>query len=276
MIGSQRSKRLTAALQALSRASKRCGVFPYARAAYDLIPERLVDPEAPRLRARLGDLYARFVRPGELFFDVGAHSGIHTRVLRRLGARVVAFEPQPEFARYLQIVHRRDPEVEVLRAALGSAPGTATMYVGTDASRSTLSEDYIAREVTHIGKMDRSLWSREIQVPVLTLDGAIDRFGLPVFCKIDVEGFEEQVLNGLSRSVATVSFEFATEYLDYGGRCMRRLARIGDYRFNYSLAHDCRLALDEWLDGEACLASIRARPGRQWGDIFARLIAVQE
>src|SRR5262245_6321362 len=61
--------------------------------------------------------YGALIEPGDLVFDVGAHVGNHSRALAGLGARVVAIEPQAEFARWLRCLFRGDPRVTVLETA---------------------------------------------------------------------------------------------------------------------------------------------------------------
>src|SRR5215475_11739170 len=75
-------------------------------------------------RARAMDkLYAQFIAPGDLAFDVGAHVGDRIAAFRRLGARVVAVEPQPALHRTLRLLFGRDRKVALVRAAISGAPG---------------------------------------------------------------------------------------------------------------------------------------------------------
>jgi predicted RNA methylase len=67
--------------------------------------------------------YAALTRPGDLVFDLGAHVGNQSRCLAGLGAKVVAVEPQPAFARWLRWLFRDNPSVTVVETALGARPG---------------------------------------------------------------------------------------------------------------------------------------------------------
>src|SRR5262245_22407000 len=69
-------------------------------------------------------LYRRFLSAGDLAFDIGAHVGDRISAFRRIGARVVAVEPQPAPARALRLIHGRDPGVKLLGAAVSDVEGT--------------------------------------------------------------------------------------------------------------------------------------------------------
>ena len=76
----------------------------------------------PARAGALDTLYGPFLRPGDLAFDIGAHVGDRTASFRRLGARVVALEPQPACFRALRLIHGRDADVTLVRAAAGRRP----------------------------------------------------------------------------------------------------------------------------------------------------------
>src|SRR5262245_21821949 len=63
------------------------------------------------------DFYSQVLKPGELCFDIGANVGNRLKVFRKIGARVVAVEPQPACASVLRAVYGRDPSVDVLAVA---------------------------------------------------------------------------------------------------------------------------------------------------------------
>ena len=66
---------------------------------------------APGRVRRLSRFYAPFIRPGDLCFDVGAHVGNRVAAWRRLGARVVAVEPQAHLHGWLRRLYGRSPDV---------------------------------------------------------------------------------------------------------------------------------------------------------------------
>ena len=70
-------------------------------------------------RAAMDRLYGRFIVRGDLVFDVGAHVGDRIAAFRRLGARVVAVEPQPALVRTLKLLYGRDRAVAIEPVAVG-------------------------------------------------------------------------------------------------------------------------------------------------------------
>ena len=161
-------------------------------------------------RPAMERLYRRFVRPGDLVFDVGAHVGDRIGAFRRLGARVVAVEPQPALVKTLRLLYGRDPDVAIEAVALGSRSGTIELKLNLDnPTVSTVSADFVAA-AAHAPGWEAQSWTKCLPVPLSTVDALIARHGVPAFIKIDVEGFEAEVLAGLTRSVAALSFEFTT------------------------------------------------------------------
>ena len=216
-------------------------------------------------------LYARFIRPGDRAFDIGAHVGDRVSSFRRLGARVVALEPQPGPARVIRLLHGRDPQVTLLEAAAGEREGDITLHINSaNPTVSTASEAFVAAANGAPG-WEGQVWDEAVAVPCLTLDGLIRDHGRPAFIKIDVEGFEDRVLAGLSEPVPALSFEFTTIARDVAQRCLARLAELGLYRFNVALGETLELMLQRWVSGEDMAAYLRDLPHEaNSGDVYAR------
>jgi len=219
---------------------------------------------------RLARLYAQFLAPGALAFDVGAHAGNRVRAFRRLGARVVAVEPQPDFVRLLRALYGRDPQVAIVAAAIGAAPGESRLLVSERTPTvTTLSADW-ARRVGADPSFRGVSWSPGERVPVTTLDALVAAHGRPDFVKLDVEGSEAEALAGLSAPVPALSFEYVAAARDLALACVDRLAALGRYEFNWSEGERQRLAAPRWLEAEAIRTVLRGRAAGS-GDVYARL-----
>jgi FkbM family methyltransferase len=226
-------------------------------------------------KSRHGDmdaLYGRFLKPGELAFDIGAHVGDRISCFRRLGARVVALEPQPGPARALRLIHGRDPQVTLVEAACGDAEGVVRLRINSaNPTVSTASDAFVGAASGAEGWQEQ-VWDREIEVPATTLDALIARHGLPALLKIDVEGFEAHVLAGLSRRVPVISFEFTTIQRDVAEACLARLEALGPYAFTVSLGESQRLEFAAPVTAPAMRDYLRDLPhSANSGDVYALL-----
>jgi FkbM family methyltransferase len=185
--------------------------------------------------------FSRFVHRGDLCFDIGANLGQKTSLFLDAGARVIAVEPQPVCVDVLKHSFGRRREVEIVPQAVGASEGEAELYLCDETSTiSSMSARFVAS-----GRFASTFnWRRRIVVPTTTLDALIDRYGAPVYCKIDVEGFETSVLAGLSRPLPLLSFEFSREFMDEAHTCAARLLEIAPYGF------DCVLnKASDWIVG---------------------------
>jgi FkbM family methyltransferase len=217
-------------------------------------------------------LYGSFVKPGDLAFDIGAHVGNRTRGLTALGCRVIAVEPQPDFARLLRAIFGRSPRVEIVEAAIGAHAGRASLSISdrtpTVATVAAGWRDARSRE-PDFGSVH---WNRSIEVETTTLDRLIAQWGVPAFIKIDVEGAEPAVLAGLTHAVPTLSFEYVPSALTEVRACVDQLSALGPYLFNWSVGESFKLESEVWLNGDELIAALDTPRGRQRsGDVYARL-----
>jgi FkbM family methyltransferase len=215
-------------------------------------------------------LYAQFVKRGDLVFDVGAHVGDRVASFRRLGARVIAIEPQPALALALKALYGFNRNVTIERKAVGRNPGTLAMKINIDnPTVSTASSAFIGAAKGAKG-WEGQVWERTIEVPVTTLDALIEAHGTPSFVKIDVEGFEAEALLGLTKPVAALSFEFTTIQREVAHACIARCAGLGYREFNAALGES--QALGEWRSAETIARWLSELPhAANSGDIYARL-----
>ncbi|MBW3600372.1 MAG: FkbM family methyltransferase [Planctomycetes bacterium] len=212
------------------------------------------------------EMYRGLLPPGSVCFDVGANIGEKSEALLRAGAgRIVAFEPDPAVLPELRARCGHWKNWAAVGAAVGSAAGFAALYAREFHEQSSLSQDSQGAIVgVH-------------HVPVVTLDQAIQHFGRPFYCKIDVEGWELEVLRGLSQSLPLISFEFHLNERDIQKTvaCLERLRQFGRSHVNITAAEASTFHLNEWTPLEKFLESFpgdlkRSLPGYRYGDIFVR------
>jgi FkbM family methyltransferase len=187
----------------------------------------------------------------------------------------VAAEPHPGLA--ASIAGDFSAEVSsgrlvVLEQGLDSAPRRRHLMIAGESSMSSMSPDFV-----RISRENGDAWlsGAPLVVETTTLDTLVDRYGPPAFCKIDVEGMDDEVLGGLSRAVRAVSFEYNTQpvLIDVAIRCLDRLEELGAYEYNYETGNEYRLELPDWVGGPAMrkIISSRLSRNRTFGDVIARL-----
>ena len=215
-------------------------------------------------------LHRQFVRRGDLVFDIGAHVGDRVASFRRIGAKVLAIEPQPAVAKTLRFFYGADWNIEILETAVGRKVGDVQLMINVDnPTVSTASNAFVDAARDADGWREQQ-WNKSIRVPMTTLDALIAEHGVPVFIKIDVEGFEEEVLLGLTQPVQALSFEFTTIQREVAQACLDRCTALGFERFNAALGEGQQLG--EWRSGTAMADWLTKLPhDANSGDIYAQM-----
>jgi FkbM family methyltransferase len=225
----------------------------------------------PAGQYRLRRFYRRFIGPGSLCFDVGAHLGNRSAAWLRLGAHVVAVEPQPVCIRYLQKKFGKQERFQLVAGALDSSVSEKTLHISSlNPAVSTLSDERWMNRMAEAASF-RLEWDATTTVRTTTLDRLIARHGQPAFCKIDTEGYELQVLKGLSVPIPLICFEVISVQKESIEPCIEKIASLGDYEYNWSVAESLRFTLPEWVSAAEKLNAIQQHPSPLFsGDIYAR------
>lgn len=205
---------------------KKAGVFPQARIAY-----RRLNPLIALLRMRDIQLYRSLLKPNSLVFDVGANLGQKSDIFLAAGFRTIVIEPNLRCQHSLELQFKNNPRATIVRKAVGAAMGASVLYAdGSDAAGSLL-PGWNQKLYAGTRRIE------EQPVEMTTLDNLIDEFGSPDYIKIDVEGFEQEVLRGLSQPVPLLSFEFHARDLQSANSCLQILSRFKPLMFRPADMH---------------------------------------
>ena len=216
-------------------------------------------------KRRLTGLYAGLVRPGDLVFDVGAHTGDMADLLLGIGAKLVCIDPQPACVDALRRKYSGHKDVAVEAVGVGAAPGELEFSICKDGPQASTFANHWQE-----GRYAAYNFDEKVMVPVTTLDALIAKHGLPGFCKIDVEGYEKEVLKGLSKKIRFLSFEFTREFLADAAACMKHLEGISPMRYQVSLYNRYKFALPGWVGSAEMLRFLDSHPQADiCGDIYA-------
>ena len=232
----------------------------------------------PGRQRGLRRFYRPMVHPGDLVFDVGAHLGDRSAAFAALGARVVALEPQPHLLPWLRRLVRGKGQITVRGEAVGRSVGMARLSISRRTPTVSTLADSWREELPEANPGFSSVrWDRVQEVPVTTLDGLIAEFGVPRFCKLDVEGYEAEALAGLSEPLKALSVEFVSGGLEIAMACVSRLEELGAYEYNAVPGERRKFALDAWVTPQRITAWLESgAAGFSAGDLYARRLGLRD
>jgi FkbM family methyltransferase len=217
-------------LPLLNRQLRRLGLHLYRYDAqsdrlrtYDAVPWEAVS--RPSGGNHDGDRWYHAVRArvadASVILDIGGGGGATSTWFSRWADLVCVFEPSPANRELIRTHHRIRAvrNAEIIAAAVGDVAGEATLHLKQEAGHNSL------------GDIGASATVDRIRVPVTTLDAFADERGIERvgLLKIDVEGFEPEVIRGgdrllRERRVDLVVFEFSPAF--YRQRGIRPLAVV--------------------------------------------------
>ena len=220
----------------------------------------------------LTQIYAPFINLGDLCFDIGAHLGDRVRAWSKLRARIIALEPHPGLMNWLRRWYGGRSNITLIEQAVGAQPGVATLWISRlTPSVSTISDRWMSK-VKQSPRFAGVRWNEQVTVSVTTLDILIAQYGIPAFCKIDVEGAELDVLQGLSQALPALSFEYIPAIIETALGCIDRLGQLGNYEYNWRVSEWPRLRSSHWLSAQEMTAQLQRMPrAGNSGDVYARL-----
>lgn len=245
---------------------KKIGLYKFFLKIYNwALPNNTKIPEYDEI----SQIYSKFITQGDTCFDVGANLGLITDVFLKLGAKVISIEPQTECIKVLREKFKDNNNVIIISKALSDHEGIEEISICEEAPTiSTMSDKWKNR-----GRFSKNYeWSNTERIDVTTLDNLIEQYGMPKFCKIDVEGFETSVLKGLSRPIPYISFEFTREFIEDAKICISHIQSISPAKFNCTLHGLKDLLFPDWVSSDELFSRLEKEENDKFcGDIYAKL-----
>lgn len=226
-------------------------------------------------RIRRRSLYSEFLKSGDVYFDIGANYGNRITPLIGEGIRIIALEPQPLCISFLKKVFKSN--ITIVPMGVGSEEGQKLeLHIANTNTISSFSDDFI-KKVKNSGRFGKNNWNKTIQVEMVTLDTLIQKYGNPNFIKIDVEGFELEVLKGLTTPVNFISFEYTVpEQNKEMKQCLDQLNKIYESKIqcNYSIGESMVLEMEKWISINEMITLINSKTftDTQFGDIYVKKV----
>jgi FkbM family methyltransferase len=216
--------------------------------------------------------YSQFIKKNDLVFDVGANVGNRTEIFLSLGARVVAIEPQENCINVLRTKFGNNSMFDLYEGGMDSKRGKNKIRIANADTISSMSTSWIERVKKDVFK-DYS-WDKEVEINVETLDNLIKERGIPKFIKIDVEGYELEVLKGLSQKTKYLSFEFMLpQFFKEAVDCIDYISTISPIECNISWGESMKLELPSWLNSKDFKEYLsQAKTTSNFGDIYIRFV----
>lgn len=212
------------------------------------------------------------INNNDLVFDVGSNLGNKSQNFLNLGARVVAFEPQQNCHLYSLNRFKYNKNWTVENIALDNKKGKGILHIANAHTISSMSRQFI--DETKKQRFQIYNWDNCIEIDTDTLDNMIEKYGVPSFIKIDAEGYELNILEGLTKSINFISFEFTPELFDNATKCIDYIYKINNNNalYNYGSRENENFMFKNWETKEIIINYLRKFENDkiEFGDIYCK------
>lgn len=229
-----------------------------------------------KIQRKREQFYSSFINKNDLCFDVGANIGNRISPLLAIGAKVVAVEPQESCINTLRL--KFGNKIELITNGLGEREGIENFHISNIDTISSFSDEWI--NSVKDDRFKEFNWDKQVKVEMTTLDKLIEQYGLPQFIKIDVEGYELNVLKGLSKPINVISFEYTVpEQTDKIIECIEQIERNDlNIECNYSIGESMDFLYHEWKSVSEMKEHVHSQEfiDTHFGDVYVRMKSFDE
>jgi FkbM family methyltransferase len=205
---------------------------------------------------RIKKFYSKLINKNELCFDIGANIGKKSEILLKIGANVMAFEPQKKCIPKLLLLKSKYKKFNFESLALDNKEGQKHLFLSNYSEIATLSQSFV-----DIYKYKNVHWTGKETVKTITINEAIKQFGNPYYCKIDVEGYEYEILSILKYKIPLIEFEVVAGFQEKAIDLIK-LLNEKNTSFNYTLNEHPEFKCTPWVKIDEITKIIRFFPKR--------------
>lgn len=207
-----------------------------------------------------------------LIYDIGANIGTTSDIFKNIAKKVVCFEPNPQLKTILDNKFK-NTNVTVDGRGVSNHNGIQKFKIASTHTISTFAEDWInSSRFTH-----EYTWNSGIEVATITLDSIIDEYGTPDYIKIDIEGYEYEVISSFTKLIPNmvVGFEWAEEQKTKIELTLNHLVDLGYNKFSYTEADKVLFDTEiEWktIDNLSLIENLDSNRKNKWGMIYFKFV----
>ena len=209
----------------------------------------------------------KLINKEDLYFDIGAHLGEKSKPFIEKKIRTIMVEPLPICVKTLKRLYSKNSIVKIIPKGLGSKNTKKILSINKQMPTvSTFAKHWKS------GRFSNLTWSEKTQIQITTLDALIKKFGDPQYIKIDVEGYELNVLKGLSKKSGIISFEITSEFFSDAIKCLKHLKKLSYNSFTFSIGEQKKFFSD-WSDYKTIINLIKKEIKKDklfWADIYCK------
>ena len=175
----------------------------------DLIEFWVIKRNESKILPSISNFYSGFISSTIKIIDVGANVGNYSKVFTDFGANVIGVEPQQYCQNILIKRFKGVSSFKLISSACGTKISNEKIHKSNSHTIASMNKNWI-ESVKKSNRFKGEDWNNTETISVTTLDIIIKNNFVPDYIKIDVETYETEVIQGLTKGVKYLSFEYST------------------------------------------------------------------